>query len=312
MLVEHQYEDLMRHVFFHGVDKSDRTGTGTRSVFGYQMRFNLQNGFPLVTTKKLHLRSIIHELLWFLKGDSNIRYLKENGVTIWDEWADENGDLGPIYGVQWRNWRGADDKTVDQIAELVHTIKHNPDSRRMIVTAWNVTELPKMALPPCHMMFQVYVAGGKLSCQLYQRSCDIFLGVPFNIASYSLLTHMLAQQCDLDVGDFVWTGGDCHVYDNHVDQFLEQLGNKKSPIIVAALNKYLEDNPGLLDGRVRIQVHVSDLNTRMLEDKIRQLIEERLTSSVPLPTQAAANPRENVEQVSADILEMLNDLDSFG
>lgn len=228
MLIEHQYEDLMRHVFFHGVNKSDRTGTGTRSVFGYQMRFNLQNGFPLVTTKKLHLRSIIHELLWFLKGDSNIRYLHENGVTIWDEWADENGDLGPVYGVQWRNWRGAD-KNVDQIAELVHTIKTNPDSRRMIVTAWNVAELPKMALPPCHMMFQVYVADGKLSCQLYQRSCDIFLGVPFNIASYSLLTHMLAQQCDLEVGDFVWTGGDCHLYNNHFDQVRLQLSREPRP-----------------------------------------------------------------------------------
>ena len=228
MLIEHQYEDLMRHVFFHGVNKSDRTGTGTRSVFGYQMRFNLQNGFPLVTTKKLHLRSIIHELLWFLKGDSNIRYLHENGVTIWDEWADENGDLGPVYGVQWRNWRGAD-KNVDQIAELVHTIKTNPDSRRMIVTAWNVAELDKMALPPCHMMFQVYVADGKLSCQLYQRSCDIFLGVPFNIASYSLLTHMLAQQCDLGVGDFVWTGGDCHLYNNHFDQVRLQLSREPRP-----------------------------------------------------------------------------------
>ncbi len=228
MLIEHQYEDLMRHVFFHGVNKSDRTGTGTRSVFGYQMRFNLQNGFPLVTTKKLHLRSIIHELLWFLKGDSNIRYLHENGVTIWDEWADENGDLGPVYGVQWRNWRGAD-KNVDQIAELVHTIKTNPDSRRMIVTAWNVAELDKMALPPCHMMFQVYVADGKLSCQLYQRSCDIFLGVPFNIASYSLLTHMLAQQCDLEVGDFVWTGGDCHLYNNHFDQVRLQLSREPRP-----------------------------------------------------------------------------------
>ena len=228
MLIEHQYEDLMRHVFFHGVNKSDRTGTGTRSVFGYQMRFNLQNGFPLVTTKKLHLRSIIHELLWFLKGDSNIRYLHENGVTIWDEWADENGDLGPVYGVQWRNWRGAD-KNVDQIAELVHTIKTNPDSRRMIVTAWNVAELPKMALPPCHMMFQVYVADGKLSCQLYQRSCDIFLGVPFNNASYSLLTHMLAQQCDLEVGDFVWTGGDCHLYNNHFDQVRLQLSREPRP-----------------------------------------------------------------------------------
>lgn len=229
MLIEHQYEDLMRHVFFHGVNKNDRTGTGTRSVFGYQMRFNLQHGFPLVTTKKLHLRSIIHELLWFLKGDSNIKYLKDNGVSIWDEWADENADLGPVYGVQWRNWRGADGQTIDQIAELVHTIKTNPDSRRMIVTAWNVAELPKMALPPCHMMFQVYVADGKLSCQLYQRSCDIFLGVPFNIASYSLLTHMLAQQCDLEVGDFIWTGGDCHLYNNHFDQVRLQLSREPRP-----------------------------------------------------------------------------------
>lgn len=228
MMIDHQYEDLMRHVYFHGVNKSDRTGTGTRSVFGYQMRFDLSKGFPLVTTKKLHLRSIIHELLWFLKGDSNIKYLKDNGVSIWDEWADENGDLGPVYGVQWRNWRGAD-RNVDQIAELVHTIKTNPDSRRMIVTAWNVAELPKMALPPCHMMFQVYVADGKLSCQLYQRSCDIFLGVPFNIASYSLLTHMLAQQCDLEVGDFVWTGGDCHLYNNHFEQVKLQLSREPRP-----------------------------------------------------------------------------------
>ena len=228
-MIEHQYEDFMRHVFFHGVQKSDRTGTGTRSVFGYQMRFNLQNGFPLITTKKLHLRSIIHELLWFLRGDSNIGYLKENGVSIWDEWADENGDLGPIYGVQWRKWRGADNQTIDQISELVHTIKTNPDSRRMIVSAWNVAELPKMALPPCHMLFQVYVADGKLSCQLYQRSCDIFLGVPFNIASYSLLTHMLAQQCDLEVGDFVWTGGDCHLYNNHFDQVRLQLSREPRP-----------------------------------------------------------------------------------
>lgn len=228
-MIEHQYEDFMRHVFFHGVQKSDRTGTGTRSVFGYQMRFNLQNGFPLITTKKLHLRSIIHELLWFLRGDSNIGYLKENGVSIWDEWADENGDLGPIYGVQWRKWRGADNQTIDQISELVHTIKTNPDSRRMIVSAWNVAELPKMALPPCHMLFQVYVADGKLSCQLYQRSCDIFLGVPFNIASYSLLIHMLAQQCDLEVGDFVWTGGDCHIYNNHFDQVRLQLSREPRP-----------------------------------------------------------------------------------
>ena len=228
MTIYHQYEDLMRHVYFHGVNKSDRTGTGTRSVFGYQMRFNLSEGFPLVTTKKLHLRSIIHELLWFLKGESNIKYLKDNGVSIWDEWADKNGDLGPVYGVQWRNWRGAD-RNVDQIAELVNTIKTNPDSRRMIVTAWNVAELPKMALPPCHMMFQVYVADGKLSCQLYQRSCDIFLGVPFNIASYSLLTHMLAQQCDLEVGDFVWTGGDCHLYNNHFEQVKLQLSREPRP-----------------------------------------------------------------------------------
>ena len=229
MLIEHQYEDFMRYVFFHGVQKTDRTGTGTRSVFGYQMRFNLQNGFPLITTKKLHVRSIIHELLWFLKGDSNIAYLKENGVSIWDEWADEKGDLGPIYGVQWRKWRGADNQTVDQIAELIHTIKTHPDSRRMVVSAWNVAELPKMALPPCHMMFQVYVADGKLSVQLYQRSCDIFLGVPFNIASYSLLTHMLAQQCDLEVGDFVWTGGNCHIYNNHFDQVRLQLSREPRP-----------------------------------------------------------------------------------
>ena len=225
-MLHHQYEDFLRHVYFHGVEKSDRTGTGTRSVFGYQMRFNLQEGFPLVTTKKLHLRSIIHELLWFLKGDSNIKYLKDNGVSIWDEWADENGDLGPVYGVQWRNWKGADGQTIDQIRELVHTIKNNPDSRRMIVSAWNVAELPHMALPPCHMMFQAYVADGKLSVQLYQRSCDIFLGVPFNIASYSLLTHMLAQQCDLEVGDFVWTGGDCHIYSNHMEQVQLQLSRQ--------------------------------------------------------------------------------------
>ena len=225
-MISNQYETFMRYVFENGVEKADRTGTGTRSVFGYQMRFNLQEGFPLVTTKKLHLRSIIHELLWFLKGDSNIKYLKDNGVSIWDEWADENGDLGPVYGVQWRNWQGRDGKIVDQISELIHTIKTNPDSRRMIVNAWNVAEIDNMALPPCHMMFQVYVANGKLSCQLYQRSCDIFLGVPFNIASYSLLTHMLAQQCDLEVGDFVWTGGDCHIYSNHFDQVQLQLSRE--------------------------------------------------------------------------------------
>ena len=213
----------MGYVFEHGTPKSDRTGTGTRSVFGYQMRFDLEEGFPLVTTKKLHLRSIIHELLWFLKGSSNIAYLKENGVSIWDEWADENGDLGPVYGVQWRSWPKADGGTIDQIANVVHAIRTNPDSRRLIVTAWNPAEVDEMALPPCHCLFQFYVANGKLSCQLYQRSCDIFLGVPFNIASYALLTHMVAAQCDLGVGDFVWTGGDCHIYKNHFEQVELQL-----------------------------------------------------------------------------------------
>lgn len=236
-MISNQYETFMRYVFENGVEKSDRTGTGTRSVFGYQMRFNLQEGFPLVTTKKLHLRSIIHELLWFLRGDSNIKYLKDNGVSIWDEWADENGDLGPVYGVQWRNWQGRDGKVVDQISELIHTIKTNPDSRRMIVNAWNVAEIENMALPPCHMMFQVYVANGKLSCQLYQRSCDIFLGVPFNIASYSLLTHMLAQQCDLEVGDFVWTGGDCHIYSNHFEQVQLQLSRDPRPYPQLKINR---------------------------------------------------------------------------
>ncbi len=219
----------MGYVFEHGTPKSDRTGTGTRSVFGYQMRFDLEEGFPLVTTKKLHLRSIIHELLWFLKGSSNIAYLKENGVSIWDEWADENGDLGPVYGVQWRSWPKADGGTIDQIANVVHAIRTNPDSRRLIVTAWNPAEVDEMALPPCHCLFQFYVANGKLSCQLYQRSCDIFLGVPFNIASYALLTHMVAAQCDLGVGDFVWTGGDCHIYDNHVEQVKLQLSREPRP-----------------------------------------------------------------------------------
>ncbi|MDY4163267.1 MAG: thymidylate synthase [Sutterella sp.] len=219
----------MRHVFEHGTRKSDRTGTGTRSVFGYQMRFNLQEGFPLVTTKKLHLRSIIHELLWFLQGSSNIRYLHENGVTIWDEWADENGDLGPVYGVQWRSWPTPDGRHIDQIAGVMDQIKHHPDSRRMIVCAWNPGEVDRMALPPCHCLFQFYVADGRLSCQLYQRSCDIFLGVPFNIASYALLTHMVAQQADLMPGDFVWTGGDCHLYDNHIEQVKLQLSREPRP-----------------------------------------------------------------------------------
>ena len=224
-----QYETFLRHVYENGTQKSDRTGVGTRSVFGYQMRFNLSEGFPCITTKKLHLRSIIHELLWFLMGDSNIKYLHDNKVTIWDEWADENGDLGPVYGVQWRSWPAADGRHIDQISRLMEQLKSNPDSRRHIVCAWNVGEIDKMALPPCHCLFQFYVADGKLSCQLYQRSCDIFLGVPFNIASYSLLTHMIAQQCDLDVGDFVWTGGDCHIYNNHFEQVKLQLSREPRP-----------------------------------------------------------------------------------
>ena len=225
----HQYEDFMRHVFERGTLKTDRTGTGTRSLFGYQMRFDLQQGFPLITTKKLHLRSIIIELLWFLQGSSNVQYLRDNSVSIWDEWADEHGELGPVYGVQWRSWPAADGETIDQISQVLTEIKQNPDSRRLIVSAWNVGDIPKMALPPCHLLFQFYVAQGKLSCQLYQRSCDIFLGVPFNIASYALLTHMVAQQCDLDVGDFVWTGGDCHIYSNHFDQVREQLSRTPRP-----------------------------------------------------------------------------------
>jgi thymidylate synthase len=219
----HQYLDFMRHVYEHGVKKTDRTGTGTRSVFGYQMRFNLQDGFPLVTTKKVHLKSIIHELIWFLAGSTNTRYLKDNGVSIWDEWADAEGELGPIYGYQWRSWPAPGGEHIDQIAQVIEQIRTNPDSRRMIVSAWNVADIPRMKLPPCHAFFQFYVAEGKLSCQLYQRSADIFLGVPFNIASYALLTHMVAQQTGLDVGEFIWTGGDCHLYSNHMDQVREQL-----------------------------------------------------------------------------------------
>lgn len=212
------YLDFMRHVREHGTFKTDRTGTGTLSVFGYQMRFDLGAGFPAITTKKLHLKSIIHELLWFLQGDTNIRYLKENGVSIWDEWADENGKLGPVYGYQWRSWPTADGRHIDQITQVIEQIKSNPDSRRLIVSAWNVGEIENMALPPCHAFFQFYVADGKLSCQLYQRSADIFLGVPFNIASYALLTMMVAQVCNLEPGDFIWTGGDCHLYSNHLEQ----------------------------------------------------------------------------------------------
>ncbi|MEW6097725.1 MAG: thymidylate synthase [Pseudomonadota bacterium] len=227
--IRSQYEAFMRHVFEHGTPKTDRTGTGTRSVFGYQMRFDLSEGFPLVTTKKLHVKSIIYELLWFLRGDSNVKWLQERGVTIWDEWAREDGDLGPVYGVQWRSWPTPDGGHIDQIAEVLRTLKNNPDSRRIIVSAWNVADLPKMALAPCHALFQFYVADGKLSCQLYQRSADIFLGVPFNIASYALLTHMIAQQCDLDVGDFIWTGGDCHIYNNHLEQVRLQLSRTPFP-----------------------------------------------------------------------------------
>lgn len=218
-----QYLDYLNHIMKNGVRKVDRTGTGTLSVFGYQMRFDLRDGFPLVTTKKLSTKSIFHELLWFISGDTNIAYLKENGVSIWDEWADADGNLGPVYGKQWRAWETADGRVVDQISDLVQQIKTNPDSRRLIVNAWNVGDVGKMALPPCHMMFQFYVADGRLSCQLYQRSADSFLGVPFNIASYALLVHMLAQQCDLEPGEFIWTGGDCHIYSNHLEQVQLQL-----------------------------------------------------------------------------------------
>ncbi len=225
-----QYLQLMRHVQEHGVRKADRTGTGTRSVFGWQMRFDLADGFPLVTTKKVHVKSIVHELLWFLQGATNVAYLRENGVTIWDEWADEDGELGPVYGAQWRSWPARDGSTIDQITRVVDAIRSNPDSRRLIVSAWNVAYLDRMALAPCHAFFQFYVAQGRLSCQLYQRSADIFLGVPFNIASYALLTHMVAQQCDLVPGDFVWTGGDCHLYDNHTEQVDEQLRRDPLPL----------------------------------------------------------------------------------
>lgn len=225
-----QYLDYLQYVLQNGVRKVDRTGVGTISVFGYQMRFDLQAGFPLLTTKKLSTKSIFHELLWFLSGNTNIQYLKENGVSIWDEWADANGNLGPVYGKQWRSWQTADGRVIDQISELIKQIKTNPDSRRLIVNAWNVGELDKMALPPCHMMFQFYVANGRLSCQLYQRSADSFLGVPFNIASYALLTHMIAQQCDLLPGEFIWTGGDCHIYSNHLEQVNLQLTRAPHPL----------------------------------------------------------------------------------
>jgi thymidylate synthase len=236
-----QYLELLRHVLEHGTDKADRTGTGTRSVFGWQMRFDLNEGFPLVTTKKLHLRSIVHELLWFLRGETNIAYLRENKVTIWDEWADADGELGPVYGKQWRRWSASDGSEIDQIRWVVDEIRRNPDSRRLIVSAWNVADLPKMALMPCHALFQFYVADGKLSCQLYQRSGDIFLGVPFNIASYALLTHMVAQVCGLGVGEFVHTLGDAHLYSNHVEQAREQLSREPRPLPRLRLNPAVRD-----------------------------------------------------------------------
>lgn len=236
-----QYLDLMRHVLDHGTPKTDRTGTGTLSVFGWQMRLNLQDGFPLLTTKKLHTRSIIHELLWFLKGDTNIAYLKENGVSIWNEWADAAGELGPVYGKQWRRWETPDGRTVDQINQLIEGLRRNPDSRRHIVSAWNPGDVERMALPPCHALFQFYVAGGRLSCQLYQRSADIFLGVPFNIASYALFTHMVAQVCNLRPGDFVWTGGDCHLYTNHLEQARLQLSRSPRPLPTLQINPQVRD-----------------------------------------------------------------------
>lgn len=236
-----QYLDLLDHVMKTGVEKKDRTGTGTISVFGYQMRFNLQEGFPVMTTKKLHLRSIIHELLWFIAGDTNLKYLHDNGVTIWDEWADKDGNLGPVYGYQWRSWPTADGRKIDQLSEVIETIKRNPDSRRILVSAWNVGEIQKMALPPCHVMFQFYVANGKLSCQLYQRSCDIFLGVPFNIASYALLTMMVAQVTGLEPGDFIHTLGDAHIYLNHIEQVKLQLTREPYPLPVMKLNPEIKN-----------------------------------------------------------------------
>ena len=236
-----QYHQLLQHILDHGTQKTDRTGTGTISVFGYQMRFNLAEGFPLVTTKKVHLKSIIHELLWFLKGETNIAYLKENGVSIWDEWADANGELGPVYGKQWRSWEGANGVVVDQVKDLIAQIKSNSDSRRLIISAWNVADLPKMALMPCHTLFQFYVADGKLSCQLYQRSADVFLGVPFNIASYALLVLMVAQVCDLEPGDFVHTFGDVHIYNNHLEQVKLQLSRDHYPLPTMKINPAVKD-----------------------------------------------------------------------
>lgn len=239
--MENQYLELLQYIIDSGTEKGDRTGTGTLSVFGYQMRHNLQEGFPLLTTKKVHLKSIVYELLWFLKGETNVRFLQENKVTIWDEWADEQGELGPVYGSQWRSWLGADGQTIDQISQIVKQIKTNPDSRRLIVSAWNVAEIPNMQLPPCHILFQFYVADGKLSCQLYQRSSDVFLGVPFNIASYALLTMMMAQVCDLELGDFVWSSGDTHLYQNHLEQAKLQLTRTPYPLPQMKINPTVKD-----------------------------------------------------------------------
>jgi thymidylate synthase len=236
-----QYHTLLNHILANGTQKTDRTGTGTISVFGYQMRFDLSEGFPLLTTKKVHMKSIVHELLWFINGDTNIKYLTENGVKIWDEWADENGDLGPVYGKQWRSWATPNGKTIDQLSDVINTIKNNPDSRRIIVTAWNPADVPNMALPPCHAFFQFYVANGKLSCQLYQRSADVFLGVPFNIASYALLTLMVAQVCDLEPGDFIWTGGDTHLYSNHLEQVALQLTRDFRELPTLKINPDIKD-----------------------------------------------------------------------
>ncbi len=252
-----QYLDLLSHILENGNEKTDRTGTGTRSVFGYQMRFDLQKGFPLLTTKKLHTRSIFYELLWFLKGDTNIKYLHDNKVTIWDEWADENGDLGPVYGKQWRAWQGADGKITDQISQLIHQIKNTPDSRRMLVSAWNVGEVEQMALPPCHIVFQFYVANGKLSCQLYQRSADVFLGVPFNIASYALLTAMIAQVCGLEPGEFIHTLGDAHLYSNHLDQARLQLSRTPYELPKLVLNPEIKDIFDFTYEDIKIENYVS-------------------------------------------------------
>lgn len=252
-----QYLDLLSHILENGNEKTDRTGTGTKSVFGYQMRFDLQKGFPLLTTKKLHTRSIFHELLWFLKGDTNIKYLHDNKVTIWDEWADENGDLGPVYGKQWRAWQGADGKITDQISQLIHQIKNTPDSRRMLVSAWNVGEVEQMALPPCHIVFQFYVANNKLSCQLYQRSADVFLGVPFNIASYALLTEMIAQVCGLEAGEFIHTLGDAHLYLNHLDQARLQLSRMPYELPKLVLNSEVKDIFDFTYEDIKIENYVS-------------------------------------------------------